>query len=153
MARLLFSDDRLSYRNDTGFIKDTAGAVALVYTNAAGTTLADLAAYDGTATPGAAITGSRLTVDADSRFPLFWGPDAVDTLWVSVAGATVRRLYARVDDRLDALAASLSLHAYATAGRPSAVTSGAGATYYDTTLSKPGYSDGTIWRDAAGTGI
>lgn len=153
MARLLFSDDRLVYRNDTGFIKDAAGASVLVYSSAAATTLADLATYDGTGTPGAAISGSRLTVDMDSRLPLFWGPDGVDTLWTSANGATVRRVYARVDDRLDALVASLALHTYSTAGRPSAVTSGAGATYYDTTLSKPGYSDGTVWRDAAGTGI
>lgn len=42
---------------------------------------------------------------------------------------------------------------YTTAGRPSAATAGAGARYYDTTLSKPGWSDGTVWRDAAGTAI
>jgi len=40
-----------------------------------------------------------------------------------------------------------------TAARASAVTAGAGASYYDTTLSKPGFSDGTVWRDAAGTAI
>jgi pectate lyase-like protein/parallel beta helix pectate lyase-like protein len=40
-----------------------------------------------------------------------------------------------------------------TAARPSAATAGAGAMYYDTTLSKPGWSDGTAWRDAAGTAI
>jgi hypothetical protein len=41
---------------------------------------------------------------------------------------------------------------YTTAGRPAA-TLGSGAAYYDTTLSKPGFSDGTVWRDAAGTAI
>jgi Protein of unknown function (DUF2793) len=40
---------------------------------------------------------------------------------------------------------------YATAGRPSAATVGAGTQIYDTTLSKPVWSDGTDWRDAAGT--
>lgn len=40
-----------------------------------------------------------------------------------------------------------------TAGRPSASTAGAGATMYDTTLSKPIFSDGTVWRDAAGTAV
>lgn len=44
-----------------------------------------------------------------------------------------------------------ALDAYATADRPSAADAGVGAAYYDTTLSKPGWSDGTDWRDAAGT--
>lgn len=41
--------------------------------------------------------------------------------------------------------------AVATASRPAASTAGAGAMVYDTTLSKPIWSDGTNWRDAAGT--
>jgi hypothetical protein len=40
-----------------------------------------------------------------------------------------------------------------TASRPSASTVGAGAQIYDTTLSKPIYSDGTVWRDAMGTAV
>ena len=40
---------------------------------------------------------------------------------------------------------------FTTAARPSASTVGAGSCYYDTTLSKPAWSDGTNWRDAAGT--
>lgn len=40
-----------------------------------------------------------------------------------------------------------------TASRPSASTVGAGAVFYDTTLSKPIWSDGTVWRDAAGTAV
>lgn len=40
-----------------------------------------------------------------------------------------------------------------TASRPSASTAGAGAMIYDTTLSKPIWSDGTVWRDAAGTAV
>lgn len=42
---------------------------------------------------------------------------------------------------------------YTTAGRPSAATAGAGAEYYDTTISKPVYSDGTVWRDATGATV
>ncbi|NUQ31340.1 MAG: hypothetical protein HOP99_00700 [Dermatophilaceae bacterium] len=42
---------------------------------------------------------------------------------------------------------------FTTAGRPAASTAGAGACYYDTTLSKPVWSDGTAWRDAAGTAV
>ena len=40
---------------------------------------------------------------------------------------------------------------YTTAGRPTASSAGAGAEYFDTTLNKPVYSDGTNWRDATGT--
>jgi hypothetical protein len=40
-----------------------------------------------------------------------------------------------------------------TGSRPSASTVGAGAMFYDTTLSKPIWSDGTVWRDAAGTSV
>lgn len=40
-----------------------------------------------------------------------------------------------------------------TASRPSAVTVGSGGWFYDTTLSKPIFSDGTVWRDAAGTAV
>jgi hypothetical protein len=42
---------------------------------------------------------------------------------------------------------------FTTAARPTAALGGIGGTYYDTTLSKPGFSDGTAWRDAAGTAI
>jgi hypothetical protein len=41
----------------------------------------------------------------------------------------------------------------ATGSRPSASTVGAGSMWYDTTLSKPIWSDGTSWRDAAGTAV
>ncbi len=42
---------------------------------------------------------------------------------------------------------------YTTAARPSATTSGAGAMVFDTTLAKPVWSDGTVWRDAAGVAV
>jgi hypothetical protein len=42
---------------------------------------------------------------------------------------------------------------FTTAARPSASTVGAGSCYYDTTLSKPVWSDGTNWKDAAGTTV
>lgn len=38
-----------------------------------------------------------------------------------------------------------------TGSRPSASTVGQGSQFYDTTLNKPIWSDGTNWRDAAGT--
>lgn len=41
----------------------------------------------------------------------------------------------------------------ATGSRPAAATVGAGAQFYDTTLGKPIWSDGTNWKDAAGTTV
>ncbi|WP_320536345.1 hypothetical protein [Pseudarthrobacter sp. IC2-21] len=41
----------------------------------------------------------------------------------------------------------------ATASRPTAASMGAGTMIYDSTLSKPIWSDGTVWRDAAGTAV
>lgn len=40
-----------------------------------------------------------------------------------------------------------------TANRPSASAAGSGSMFYDTTLSKPIWSDGTTWRDATGTAV
>jgi hypothetical protein len=40
---------------------------------------------------------------------------------------------------------------YTTALRPTAATAGVGGMVYDSTLSKPVWSDGTAWRDATGT--
>lgn len=40
-----------------------------------------------------------------------------------------------------------------TAARPSAVTLKAGAMIYDSTLKKPLWSDGTVWRDATGAAV
>ncbi|PPF64525.1 hypothetical protein C5E11_03800 [Clavibacter michiganensis] len=45
---------------------------------------------------------------------------------------------------------SLASQSGTTANRPSAATVGVNGRYYDTTLSKPIWSDGTIWRDATG---
>lgn len=42
---------------------------------------------------------------------------------------------------------------FTTALRPAAATAGQGGEIYDTTLSKPIWSDGTVWRDAAGTSV
>ena len=41
----------------------------------------------------------------------------------------------------------------ATGSRPVAATAGAGTMIYDSTLSKPIWSDGTVWRDAMGTAV
>jgi hypothetical protein len=47
-------------------------------------------------------------------------------------------------------AGSEVLTSYTTADRPSAVTAGAGALYYDLTLSEVGVSNGVTWLDSVG---
>jgi hypothetical protein len=42
---------------------------------------------------------------------------------------------------------------FTTALRPTAAAAGVGGNIYDTTLSKPIWSDGTVWRDAVGTAV
>lgn len=42
---------------------------------------------------------------------------------------------------------------YTTGGRPSAAAAGEGSFYYDSVLNKPAWSDGAVWRDAAGVAI
>lgn len=51
------------------------------------------------------------------------------------------------------LSGVLHMPTYATTGRPSASTAGAGACYYDTTVSMPVWSDGSTWKNAAGTSV
>ena len=42
---------------------------------------------------------------------------------------------------------------YTTATRPDPAVVRVGASYYDTTLSKPAWSNGTVWKDASGTTV
>jgi hypothetical protein len=49
--------------------------------------------------------------------------------------------------------AAVGFQPFTTAARPAASLAGIGGTYFDTTLNKPGWSDGTSWRDATGTAI
>lgn len=111
MARLVFPDEgsQLVYRISGVMLTTAAGATATVYSNSAGTVPASIATHDGTTTPGAVIVGSTLTVNATSRLPLFWGPDSVDTVYVKVDSGPVTAVYARTDDRLDALIGTVGL--------------------------------------------
>lgn len=105
MARLLFPDEgsRLAYRVRGTDLRAVANSTATLYSDAAGTILADVRSYDGTLTPGPSIPGSVVTVDAYSRLPLFWGPDAVDTLYAVIYGGPPAPVTARFDERIDAL--------------------------------------------------
>lgn len=58
-----------------------------------------------------------------------------------------------ITDLFTTLEMEIAAKPFATVDRPSAAGLGAGAWYYDTTVSKPVWSDGTTWRDAAGTAV
>lgn len=111
MARLLFPDEgsRLGYRVVATSLRSVAGSTATLFTDAAGTTLADIRSYDGTATPGPVIPGSTVSLDSYSRLPLFWGPDLlVDTLWADIYGGPLSPVLARFDPRIDTLDAAVA---------------------------------------------
>jgi hypothetical protein len=69
------------------------------------------------------------------------------------AGSTVSGDLSLEGTSLVRALALAAVSAGTTGNRPSAVVVGAGGQYYDTTLSKPIWSDGTVWRDSAGTGV
>jgi hypothetical protein len=96
----VFPDDRLVYRSSgRGLLPVAEGMAVAVYADNAGTVAADIRQADGTALPA-----GGLTVDGYSRLPLWQGPaDGSDTLYVRVSGGPLTAVYARVDDRLDAV--------------------------------------------------
>lgn len=96
----------------------------------------------GTAAPVGYIGGSASTVFVGGGLPFVPLTDAAQDL-----GITALRW------RNIVASAYIKSGSGATASRPNAVTSGAGARWYDTTLSKPIWSDGAVWRDAAGTAV
>lgn len=106
MTRLLGPDlnSRLAYVPSASTLRNAAGMAAVVYSDAAGTVLANILTYDGTETPGAAISGSSLTVDAQSLIPKFWFPDAVppvDVVYIRVNGGVPTPANADYDRRVD----------------------------------------------------
>jgi 7-cyano-7-deazaguanine synthase in queuosine biosynthesis len=114
MARLLGPDpnSRFVYRIVGSGYRNSVGASGVVYSDSAGTVLADVAAYDpgNSSTPGSAINGSVVTVGTDGLLPLFWFPaDGTDTLYVTVAGGELTAINAGLDARIDALAASAAV--------------------------------------------
>jgi hypothetical protein len=99
MARLLGPD-----AGSRPVVRTPRGRGVLIYTDAAATTLASIATYDGTTTVGATITGSKVRVDRAGRLPRFWFPDGVDILYAKVAGTpAVWAINADYDARMDAL--------------------------------------------------
>lgn len=106
MARLIGPDEasRLVYTyspRQLGTVPQNTPAV--MYTDAALTSPANILALDGSALPG-----SSVAVDAYSKLPLFQFPDGIDTLWTSIKGGPSVPIYARTDDRIDTVTAGLA---------------------------------------------
>lgn len=93
MARLTFPSDRLVYKASTyagSAFSSSSGSTATVYSDAGGTTLADVQNIDGSANVTATFT-----VDSTSRLPLFLGPaNGTDTLYVKIDAGPVTAIYA-----------------------------------------------------------
>lgn len=132
MAGELLGPDASSRTITLGLGKTAAGRTATVYTDADATSLATIYTYDGTGTPGAAISGSQVTIDSNSQLPRFWFPSSgVDTLYVRVNGKSgITTITADVDARLDVVtgmtrAAAVADQAALTASAPAAMTQAA----------------------------
>ena len=81
------------------------GMSAPLYADAALTTPADVRSTTGDVIAG---TPPTVTVNAYSQIPLIQYPDGVDTIYTSINGGPAVALYARTDDRLDALATAVA---------------------------------------------
>lgn len=132
MAGELLGPDASSRTITLGLGKTAAGRTATVYTDADATSLATIYTYDGTGTPGSAISGSQVTIDSNSQLPRFWFPSSgVDTLYVRVNGKSgITTITADVDARLDVVtgmtrAAAVADQGALTAAAPAALTSSA----------------------------
>lgn len=97
MSRLIFpsAGDRLVYQNNGGSLAAQVGRAITVYSDAAGTVLADVLNFDGSANAAATFI-----TDATSEVPLFQGPaNNASTLYVKAAGSSiVTTINARASD-------------------------------------------------------
>lgn len=115
MARRRFPHaDKLVYQAVNGILSSKVGAKVRVYTDEACTVLADI-----TTLGGVAIANSELTVDANSQFTDFLGPDGApwgtDTLFgKGVGAASGIAMFARYDDRMDTLESNFTICTAAT---------------------------------------
>lgn len=95
MARSTFSDDALALKDpglSGGAVRSAHGTTVTIYTDAAGTVLANIQTIAGAAIPGSVLTISGL------RLPAFLGPDGATALYAKPAGAsTTTAIYAMPD--------------------------------------------------------
>jgi lysophospholipase L1-like esterase len=100
-ARRKFPDEgsRLVYRSDGGGIPiiGKAGGTVRIYTDPAGTVLADVLYSNSN-------PATSFIVDKNSLLPDFFGPpDQTDTLYASVDNGTPFKIFSNYDERLDAI--------------------------------------------------
>jgi hypothetical protein len=85
-----------------------AAKLGVVFAGASGSTRADILTYDGTDTPGAAISNSEITADSSGLLPQFWYPDGVDRVWIEVNGGPRIPIDAENRRRVTALATQVA---------------------------------------------
>lgn len=106
MTRLIGPSDRTVFLTE-GINKGKAAGQGMsvpLYADEGLTVPADVRSLAGDVIAG---TPPTLTVDDYSQIPLFRYPDGVDVVYTSISGGPATPLYARPDDRLDALTAAL----------------------------------------------
>lgn len=88
-------------------------------------------------------------------FPFWVDANSTNYAWYfdSLAGKSFRFSGSGIKEPHFSIAGDLTLEVSNTAGRGSASIAGAGAQRFDSTIGKPIWSDGTVWRDAAGTAV
>lgn len=117
-----------------------------------GITLGDGGYYQSRKSANDRILKFYTSTDANERFSIDgqgicrWGAGGGSSTDVALLRITANVLELGADD-------CFKVGKNTTANRPNAVSVGAGSMFYDTTLSKPIWSDGTVWRDAAGTAV
>lgn len=89
---------------------EAQGLPCVIYKDAAGTQLANLASYDPTTpgSPGAAIPGAVMDIDEYSLRPTFWDLDDLPRLWISVAGGPLTPILPDWQPQLDVHASRLA---------------------------------------------
>jgi hypothetical protein len=104
---------------------------------------------DATAAPTAFWFGQPTSMLLSASTSLYFATDNVADI-----GSTVSLRPRHVRAGTSVVAGSfVQTGAAVTGSRPSAATAGVGAMFYDTTLSKPIWSNGTVWKDSAGTTV
>lgn len=100
MPRLVFPDDQLVYSLQGNYFTGKPGTKIYIYTDVLGTILADIQDM-----ANATLVGSYVTVNSNSLIPEFQGPNnGADKLYAKPeGGGTIQAIYARVDDRIDAV--------------------------------------------------
>jgi hypothetical protein len=127
---------------------NTAGPIAYISSNATTATSVDIAGdiWAVTGVAGASYDnglGTLRVVNCNIAIPQTF----------TLSGNTARNAQFYGRSLVVPVGSWLRTGSAATASRPAAATAGGGAMFYDTTLGKPIWSDGTTWKDATGAAV